>query len=135
MKKKMSNMLVALFLLVVVSFAFTLPIHSSDVQPVGEGEGSGLLGQHKSLQAYSHSEPPETEWNRTYGGASYDFAWSVVETGDGGYALAGGTRSFGAGGGDFWLVKIGRACFVTALTYISTIACARKIKSSDNQIK
>jgi len=45
------------------------------------------------------------QWNKTYGGAGYDEAHSVVQTRDGGYALAGGTSSFGAGGYDFWLVK------------------------------
>ena len=45
------------------------------------------------------------EWNRTYGGANADEAFSFVQTSDGGYALAGVTRSFGAGTGDFWLVK------------------------------
>ena len=45
------------------------------------------------------------EWNRTYGGIGGDFAYSVVETSDGGYALAGVTDSFGAGGNDFWLIK------------------------------
>ena len=44
-------------------------------------------------------------WNQTYGGTNWDWAWSVVETGDGGYALAGSTWSFGAGSADFWLVK------------------------------
>jgi len=44
-------------------------------------------------------------WNVTYGGSSADYARSVVQTGDGGYALAGYTDSFGAGGQDFWLVK------------------------------
>jgi hypothetical protein len=33
------------------------------------------------------------QWNRTYGGASGDFAESVVQTFDGGYALAGYTTS------------------------------------------
>ena len=51
------------------------------------------------------SEPPATEWNRTYGGASSDRAWSMVQTFDGGYAVAGWTQSFGAGLDDFWLVK------------------------------
>jgi len=46
------------------------------------------------------------EWNQTYGGPNSDYAYSVVETGDGGYALAGRTRSFGTGGADFWLVKV-----------------------------
>ena len=44
-------------------------------------------------------------WSRTYGGASSDYAEAMVQTSDGGYALAGYTRSFGAGSYDFWLVK------------------------------
>jgi hypothetical protein len=44
-------------------------------------------------------------WNRTYGGTSIDGANSVVQTGDGGYALAGYARSFGAGEYDMWLVR------------------------------
>jgi len=51
------------------------------------------------------SEPPATEWDKTYGGAGGDSAWSVVQTGDGGYIAAGATDSFGAGNNDFWLVK------------------------------
>lgn len=49
--------------------------------------------------------PPPTEWNKTYGGTGNDKAWSVVQTRDGGYALAGETNSSGAGLNDFWLVK------------------------------
>lgn len=45
------------------------------------------------------------EWSRAYGGLSWDCAQSVILTDDGGYALAGQTRSFGSGSGDFWLVK------------------------------
>ncbi len=44
-------------------------------------------------------------WNKTYGGAGGDVAWSVVQTSDGGYAVAGYTNSFGAGGYDFYLVR------------------------------
>ena len=47
------------------------------------------------------------QWNQTYGGANSDIGWSVVQTGDGGYALAGYTASYGVGGYDFWLVKVG----------------------------
>jgi predicted secreted protein len=47
------------------------------------------------------------QWNRTYGGAEDDMTYSLVATSDGGYALAGYTGSFGAGGDDFWLVKTG----------------------------
>jgi hypothetical protein len=46
------------------------------------------------------------EWNKTYGGTQFESASSVIATSDGGYALAGYTSSFEAGGGsDFWLVK------------------------------
>jgi parallel beta-helix repeat protein len=45
------------------------------------------------------------QWNKTYGGKNYDFGIRVIQTSDGGYALAGQAQSFGAGGGDFWLVK------------------------------
>jgi len=44
-------------------------------------------------------------WSQTYGGTSIDSAEAMVQTSDGGYALAGYTTSFGAGGYDFWLVK------------------------------
>ena len=42
-------------------------------------------------------------WNRTFGGSGADYAYSVVETSSGGYALAGYTYSFGPSQ-DFWLV-------------------------------
>ncbi len=44
-------------------------------------------------------------WVKTYGGAGNDYAFSVIQTSDGGYAMAGHTNSSGAGGYDFWLVK------------------------------
>jgi hypothetical protein len=42
---------------------------------------------------------------RTYGGTNYDVAYSVQQTSDGGYIVAGGTQSFGAGSADAFLVK------------------------------
>jgi len=47
----------------------------------------------------------ETLWTRTYGGAGSDICWSVGQTSDGGYIMAGTTWSFGAGSQDAWLVK------------------------------
>jgi hypothetical protein len=45
------------------------------------------------------------QWSQTYGGASGDSAKSARQTRDGGYIMAGGTSSFGAGGSDAWVVK------------------------------
>jgi len=45
------------------------------------------------------------QWQKTYGGTNFDEAYDLVQTGDGGYAIAGLTSSFGAGSYDFWLVK------------------------------
>jgi hypothetical protein len=46
------------------------------------------------------------EWNQTYGGSGVEFANSLVQTSDGGYALAGGTSALVAGNADVWLVKV-----------------------------
>lgn len=49
----------------------------------------------------------ESLWNRTFGGSGWDNCKCIQQTSDGGYILAGSTGSFGAGNGDFWLVKTG----------------------------
>ena len=48
---------------------------------------------------------PEVEWEKTFGGANVDVAYSVQQTSDSGYIIAGGTYSYGAGSCDIWLVK------------------------------
>jgi len=44
-------------------------------------------------------------WQKTYGGALNDVFFDVETTSDGGYIFAGYTRSYGAGGADFYIVK------------------------------
>jgi len=60
-----------------------------------------------SADGYLIKTDPEGNmvWNRTYGGGNWDDLWCVVQTSDGGFALAGETSSYGTGGMDFWLVK------------------------------
>ena len=53
-------------------------------------------------------------WQRNYGGSSDDWAFSIVQTSDYGYAIAGYTQSSAngdvtgqsKGGWDYWVVKI-----------------------------
>jgi len=45
-------------------------------------------------------------WDRTYGGSGDDVASSLIQTTDGGYAVAGGISSKGAGNSDAWVIKL-----------------------------
>jgi len=60
-------------------------------------------------------------WNMTYGGTEGDGGFAVVQTHDGGYAVAGDTLSYGNGWADIWLIKTaasGEECWNT--TYACT---------------
>ena len=48
----------------------------------------------------------DTIWTKTYGGDSTDVSFSVIESSDGGYVVAGYTKSYGSGGADVYLLKI-----------------------------
>ena len=47
----------------------------------------------------------DTMWTRTFGGDDDDFGYSVRQTADGGYIIAGLNESRGAGGEDVYLIK------------------------------
>ena len=46
----------------------------------------------------------QVEWNYTFGGWEEDVATIVIAASEG-YLVVGGTRSYGAGGMDIWLIK------------------------------
>ncbi len=63
--------------------------------------GAGL----RDLYLIKTNANGDTVWTRTHGGSGDDVGAAVLETQDGGYIVVGTTYSFGAGGGDVWLVK------------------------------
>jgi len=46
------------------------------------------------------------QWTKTIGGPGYEVGYSIIQTSDGGYAIAGSTTSFGAGKDDVYVVKL-----------------------------
>jgi hypothetical protein len=47
-------------------------------------------------------------WDKSFDGLQDDIASSIILTSDGSYVIAGTTSSYGAGGSDIWLVKVGQ---------------------------
>ncbi|MHA2246979.1 MAG: hypothetical protein ACXADY_18695 [Candidatus Hodarchaeales archaeon] len=68
-------------LIVIISFSFTFLVFNTTI-----------TGQ-------------KIKYQKTFGGINRDGALSIIETSNGGFALAGFTRSYGAGNNDAWLVK------------------------------
>ncbi|MCK4255377.1 T9SS type A sorting domain-containing protein [candidate division WOR-3 bacterium] len=71
-----------------------------------------------------------TIWTKTYGGTSWDEGWSVQQTSDNGYIIAGATSSFGISGSDAYLIKTNvNGDSVWARTYnIYKYDCAYSVK-------
>ncbi len=46
------------------------------------------------------------QWTRTIGGSNDDNGYSIIQTSDGGYAIAGHTLSYGAGSWDVYVIKL-----------------------------
>ncbi len=44
-------------------------------------------------------------WQKTYGGADWDFGYSIAQTADSGYIICGLTYSYGSGNGDVYVVR------------------------------
>ena len=65
---------------------------------------SSFIGGH-DLYIIKTDENGDSLWTKTFGGADYDLGYSVQQTIDGGYIIAGSTESYGNGGFDVWLIK------------------------------
>ena len=76
------------------------------------------------------------QWTKTIGGKSADGGRSLIQTSDGGYAIAGSTTSFGAGEWDVYVVKLDRngdAC--CAVSQTSQVGSGGKLGSPTSSIR
>ena len=71
------------------------------------------------------------EWAKTFGGSDEDEPLSVQQTKDGGYIIAGATKSFGAGGYDFLIIKLDKSGNINeSCDYLKS--CSPIVKSISN---
>jgi hypothetical protein len=59
----------------------------------------------KELTQTFLSNPPNEEWNKTFGGENDDAAYDVQQTKDGGFIIGGYTKSYGIATRNPWLIK------------------------------
>lgn len=64
-----------------------------------------LITVNQGCDKGTNTQDGSTRWTQTYGGSDRDGGYSVQQTLDGGYIIAGHTDSFGAGNSDVYLIK------------------------------
>jgi len=86
--------------------------YASSIQPTSDG-GYIVAGDTDSFGAGGSDfwvvkldSVGSIDWQNTYGGTGDEYAYSIQQTGDGGYIVAGFTDSFGAGNYDIWALKL-----------------------------
>lgn len=89
-------------------------IHATSVEPTDDGGyvvagNLWVTGDNADVWVSKLDGGGNVVWQRTFGGEGVDVAGNIVATPDGGYVVAASTGSFGlggAGGFDFWLLKL-----------------------------
>jgi hypothetical protein len=81
-------------------------IQSSDGGYVVAGRTWSFGAGHSDMFVVKLDSSGNVQWTKTIGGSSWDYANSIIQSSDGGYVIAGGTGSFGAGYDDIYVVKL-----------------------------
>jgi hypothetical protein len=71
---------------------------------VGYTKGFGAIGWDVFLVRIGFTG--EVAWHKTFGGNGQDTGYTVIQASDRGFTLTGETTSFGAGGGDMYVIKV-----------------------------
>jgi uncharacterized delta-60 repeat protein len=79
---------------------------TSDGGYIVAGETSSFGAGYSDFWVIKLNSTGAISWQKRYGGTGDDYAYSIQQTSDGGYVVAGETRSFGAGDWDFWVLKL-----------------------------
>jgi len=70
------------------------------------GSSFSYFGEYDDLVLIKTDSNGNIEWNRSYGGSDEEFdPYGLVQTSDGGFALAAKTYSYGEGYVDIWFIK------------------------------
>ncbi|MFZ8835354.1 MAG: hypothetical protein ACO2O5_14355, partial [Candidatus Caldipriscus sp.] len=80
-------------------------LQTSDGGYIVAGETRSFGAGYRDIFLIKTDASGNLQWAKTYGGTYWDVAYSVQQTSDGGYIVAGETYSFGAGGRDIFLIK------------------------------
>jgi len=86
-------------------WAFSVQQTSDGYIVAGYTESFVFVAGDRNIFLIKTDEYGNVQWAKTYGGMYWDEARSVQQTSGGGYIVAGYTASFGAGGGDLFLIK------------------------------
>jgi hypothetical protein len=68
--------------------------------------GTGSTDVYSDVYVIKLDANGNLQWTKTIGGKYHDLGRSIIQTSDGGYVIAGTTKSFGAGGKDVYVVKL-----------------------------
>jgi arginine repressor len=105
---------------------------STSTTPPGSQSSTGGQGYPSTSTTQQVSQG--STFAKTIGGSSDDFANSIIQSSDGGYVVAGGTYSFGAGKADIYVVKLdssGNVIWTKTIGGSSDDAAYSIIQSSD----
>jgi len=90
-------------------FAYSIQQTSDDGYIVAGYTNSFGAGDYSDVYVLKLDSAGTLQWQKTFGGYHNDYAYSIQQTSDGGYIVAGYTESFGAGLDDAYVLKLDSA--------------------------